>query len=77
MLPPGTANEQKELQTWIMIWHEILFLELSTEKYLYLLLTTGVDTSVVKSREHTRHLEQLAGLAFWNIRLGPNKHGLR
>jgi hypothetical protein len=64
MLPPGTANEQKELQTWITIWHEILFLELSTEKYLYLLLTTGVNTSLLLSREHTRHLEQLAGLAF-------------
>ena len=64
MLLPGTANEQKELQTWITIWHEILFLELSTERYLYLLLTTGVDTSLLKSREHTRDLEQLAGLAF-------------
>ena len=64
MLPPGTANEQKELQTWITIWHEILFLELSTERYLYLLLTTGVNTSLLLSREHTRHLEQLAGLAF-------------
>ena len=33
MLPPGTAIEQKELKTWITIWHDILFLDFPTEGY--------------------------------------------
>jgi hypothetical protein len=61
---PGTAIEQKELKTWIAIWHDVLFLEFPTERYLYLLLTAGVDRSLLNSTKHTRHIDRLAGLAF-------------
>jgi len=61
---PGTAIEQRELKTWITIWHDILFLDFPTGRYLYLLATAGVNKSLLTSTKHTRHIHQLAGLAF-------------
>jgi hypothetical protein len=74
---PGTANEQKELKTWITIWHDVLFLEFSTERYLYLLATARVNKRLLTSAKHTRHIDQLAGLVFYNRRVKPKSHGLR